>query len=108
MAEVYWLILAALAALAGMGWFALSLDNHWLQVMTQDAQQMRRRNLGLRMLGASSLVAALLFCLFADHASMAVLVWVMLLAASAVTTAMILTWQPQWLRVLALPWAGRG
>jgi hypothetical protein len=34
---------------------------------------------------------------------MAVLVWVMSLAAGALTTAFVLTWRAHWLRVLA-PW----
>jgi len=47
------------------------------------------------------LAISLGFCLTADHASMAALVWVMGLAASALAIAFALTWKPQWLRVMA-------
>lgn len=105
MAE-YWLFMAALTAFLGMGWLALSLDAHWRQVVTPEpGYHAPLRSPSLRLMGALSLAAALLFCLLADHASMAVLVWIMLLAGSAVSVAMILTWQPQWLRLLALPWS---
>lgn len=106
MAETYWLCIAALAALVGMGWLALSLGAHWRQVMTAiPAEPATPPSASLRLMGAGSLAIALVFCLFADHGSMAVLVWFMFLAASAVSIAMMLTWQCQWLRLLALPWS---
>jgi hypothetical protein len=49
----------------------------------------------LRGLGALALMAALVLCLAADHASMAVLVWVMTLAGAALTIAFTLTWRPR-------------
>jgi hypothetical protein len=59
----------------------------------------------LRILGAMALLISLVACLQADHAGMAALVWIMLLAAGAKAVAMLLTWRPAWLRVL-IPWAG--
>lgn len=102
MAEAHWLWVAGLASLLGMAWLALSLDTHWRQVLPSNPT---RRSSRLRAAGALSLATALVFCLVADHASMAILVWVMFIAASAVSVAMTLTWKPQWLRILALPWA---
>jgi hypothetical protein len=42
----------------------------------------------------------------ADRASMAVLVWLMLLAGTAPLIAFTLAWRPQLLRLL-WPWGGR-
>lgn len=107
MADVYWLAIAALATLLGMGLLALSLDVHWRQIVEAKHERASTApSSRLRSIGAVSLAAALFFCLVADHASMAVLVWVMLLAASAVVIAMLLTWRPQWLHPLTLPWTG--
>lgn len=107
-----WLLLSAfLASVAGMGWLALSMQVHaqlvWGGALTAASPLL------LRTLGASALALALWLCLRVDHASMAVLVWVMTLAATAILVAFILTWRASWLRVLA-PWlraagtAGRG
>ena len=46
---------------------------------------------------------ALALCLRADHASMAVLVWVMTLSGAALLVAFLLAARPRWLRLLA-PW----
>jgi hypothetical protein len=73
---------ALLSALAGMGWLALSMDVHARQVWARAPSRG-----GLRV----------------DHASMAVLVWVMALAGAALVTAFTLSWQPTRLRLLA-PW----
>jgi len=99
MREVLLLAAALLACTAGMGWLALAMPGHWAQVRPGEASgaQVRR----LRMLGALGLAAGLGLCLAADHASMAALVWVMALAASALAVAFTLTWRPRWLRALA-------
>ena len=52
----------------------------------------------LRVLGTAGLLASLELCFAADRPSMAVLVWVMLLAAGATSVAMVLAWCPAWLR----------
>lgn len=94
------LALALWANLAGLGWLALAMDVHWTQVRGEAPQSpaLVRR---LRVLGTSGIIAALLLCLSADHASMAALVWIMALAASALSVGMLLTWRPHWLRPLA-------
>lgn len=92
------LLIAAFATtVAGMGWLALSLESHWRQVRGEQAASAGTVGL-LRALGAVALGASLLLCLRADHASMAVLVWVMALAAAALLVAFTLSWRP---RVLA-------
>jgi hypothetical protein len=92
-------LLAAVAAVIGFGWLALAMDTHWEQ-----AHGARPQSVGtvrvMRTLGAVALAASLMLCLQADHASMAVLVWLMLLAAAVLAVAMTLSWRPTWLRVL--------
>jgi hypothetical protein len=98
--EALLLSLAALSAFAGMAWLALSMEVHWQQVTgaVLALSQVRRR--GLRLAGALGLLVSLLLCLMADHATMAALVWVMLLALSAFVVSMLLSSRPQALRGL--------
>ena len=92
-----------LACVAGMGWLALAMDVHarqaWGRALAPGAARL------LRVLGGTALVVGLLLALAADHASMAVLVWVMALAGAALAVAFALAWRPRWLRWLA-PWIG--
>ena len=90
MPDSLWLLVALLCSLVGIGWLALAMEVHWQQVRGAQAQAGRATVLALRVLGVAALLASLLLCLRADHASMAVLVWVMLSAASAVVVAMVL------------------
>lgn len=100
------MLLAALAAcVAGMGWFALSLETHWAQARGKapcPVAMVRQ----LRWLGAAALALALVLCLLADSASIAVLVWLMALAAAALAVAFTLTWRARLLAVLVF-WARR-
>ncbi|MET4575068.1 DUF3325 domain-containing protein [Ottowia thiooxydans] len=98
------MLVAALVNVLGMAWLALSLDFHWEQVQgqMQDPELVIR----LRVCGVLSLACGLALCHWTDHPSMAVLVWVMTLTAAALLVALILTWRPRCLRVLA--WLVRG
>jgi hypothetical protein len=104
MSEALWLTAAGAHSLAGMAWLALAMDVHWGQVMHRSAPAPApapaRLRPVLRTLGAAALALALAACLKADRPSMAVLVWVMLLAGSAVTVALLLARQPALLRVM--------
>jgi hypothetical protein len=100
-----WLLLAgaAVATLIGFAWLALGMEVHWTQVHgarpagpTTAATTVPTRR--LRLLGAAALAVSLALCMGADHPSMAVLVWLMLLAGSAVAVAMTLSTRPHWLR----------
>jgi hypothetical protein len=95
---------ALMACVAGMGWLALAMQVHARQVWGAAVTPAAAR--GLRVLGASGLVAGLFLCLAVDHPSMAVLVWVMALAGAALVVAFILTWRARWLGALA-PWIRR-
>lgn len=93
---------AFVATLLGMGWLALAMNVHWRQVR----QGLPSANtVGvLRLFGSAALVISLVLCLSVDHASMAALVWVMLLATAAMGIAFILSWRPHLLRPL-IAWA---
>jgi len=95
------LLLAAalLLSTCGLGWLALAMDVHWQQVRGDPVAGRGAVRL-LRALGAAALLLALGLCLRADHATMAVLVWVMALAGSALLIAFSLSWRPRWLRPL--------
>ncbi len=90
---------AAAAAIVGFGWLALAMDRHWEQAHGDRPQPALAVRV-MRVMGTVALAASLALCLSADHASMAVLVWLMLLAAAVLTVAMTLSWRPQWLRYL--------
>ena len=94
MSEAALLMLAALVTLAGTVAFALALPTHWAQVAGARAPLSPPRQRWLRQAGALALAASLALCLAADHPSMAVLVWVMLLAVSATGVAMWLSRRP--------------
>ncbi|MFZ2990122.1 DUF3325 domain-containing protein [Ideonella sp.] len=106
MSESLWLTTASALNLAGMAWLALAMDSHWGQVMHRPAEAAIRTRRALRTLGALVLPLSLLACLRADRPSMAVLVWLMLLAGNAVLVAMLLAHRPRALRVL-MPFGGR-
>ncbi|HEX7804094.1 MAG TPA: DUF3325 domain-containing protein [Pseudoxanthomonas sp.] len=92
---------ALLSSVAGMGWLALSMQAHAQQVWGGMPALMTSRV--LRWIGIAGLAAALGLCLRADHASMAVLVWIMSLTGGSLLVAFTLSWRPRWLRALA-PW----
>jgi hypothetical protein len=97
-----WLRLAAFACnLCGMAWLALALPAHWQQVRPS-ARQPANTARALRSLGASALAASFALALLADHASIAPLVWVMMLTAAALLVALTLASRPAWLAWLVV------
>lgn len=96
------LVAAGIFCFLGMAWLALAMEAHWKQVRKDRLSLSRTRV--LRSLGGAALFAALLSCLAADHASMASLVWIMLLAVSSLGVAFTLSWHPRLLSVLVI-WA---
>lgn len=101
MPDALTLLLAFVASVAGLAWLALAMDTHWAQVCGA-APQRRATVLALRVLGTAAIGLSLVLCLRVDHASMAALVWVMGLAASALTVAFTLAWRPGLLAPLVL------
>jgi Protein of unknown function (DUF3325) len=98
--KLLWLSLAFLSCVVGFGWLALAMDTHWQQVRGALPLAPSRAR-WLRLLGVAALGAALALCLHADTASMAALVWVMLLAGAALAVAFTLSWRPRSLAPLA-------
>lgn len=101
MPDALCLLLACALSVTGMGWIALSMEVHWGQVMHRHAEDAIGVRRSLRWVGAASLLLALVVCLLTDRPSMAVLVWVMLLAGSAMAIGMALSWRPRWIGGLA-------
>lgn len=97
-----WYGIALLLALLGMLILALSLDVHWRQVWARPLPG----NNGLkamRVAGFASQLLCLLVCLQADRASMAVLVWCLLMTVAALLVAALFTYVPATLgRVLSI------
>ncbi len=106
MAEALTLSLAALLSLTGMGWLALSLEVHWRQIFGRKAVLTASVANWLRLAGWTGLLLSAICCFIADRPSMAVLVWVMLLAGAATTIALLLAWRAHWLRGLVF-WANK-
>lgn len=98
MTDALWLILATLSALLGLSWLALSLKSHWRQVYPDNETGSQKKR--LRVVGSLFLLASALCCFQADHPSMAVLVWIMLVPAAAITVGMTLSQRPTLLRVI--------
>lgn len=94
------LILASLSCFVGFAWLALAMNVHWQQVMETGSTPGAQTRKTLRILGSLGLLISALFCFVADRPSMAVLVWLMLLAAAAPSIGMLLAWRPQLLRVV--------
>lgn len=101
MVEIICWFAAIFITLLGMSSLALSLPNHWRQVTgIETSLPSTYEQRGLRIFGYISLVVSLVLCLLADHPTMAVLVWIMLLALAAKGVAIILTWRQHWLKPL--------
>jgi uncharacterized protein DUF3325 len=92
------LLLAGSFALSicGMAWLALAMKPHWAQVRGASAHSASTAR-KLRFAAAAALLLSLVVCLLVDHASMAALVWVMNVSASALIVAMTLAYRPGWL-----------
>lgn len=101
MVELICWIAAILITMLGMASLALSLPNHWRQVTgIETSQPSPSQQNTLRIFGYSSLIVSFVLCLFADHPSMAVLVWIMLVSLAGKGIASILTWRQHWLKPL--------
>ena len=93
---------ACVASVLGFAWLAMAMQVHWKQVHT-GAGPTRLHQRALRLLGSLGLAASLGRCLAADATSMAILVWMLLLACGAIVVALTLCWRPRALRLI-WPW----
>lgn len=96
-----WMILAAAAAcaLTGFAWLALAMEEHWTQVFCTTPPSQAPQAV-LRALGLSGLAASGVLCFVADRPSMAILVWILFMAAGSISIALMLTWKPALLRLV--------
>lgn len=93
--------LALLFAVLGLAWIALALPRHWRQVHgSLQLSDCRKSCLGVA--GGLALLLSLLCTLAKGSLAMAIMLWVMLLAAATVIVALILSWRPGWLAKLKL------
>jgi hypothetical protein len=98
--ESLMLACALFISICGFAWLALAMEPHWRQVRG-DVPIRPSVVKTLRTLGAAALFVSLLICLQVDHPSMASLVWIMSLAASALLITFTLSWRPRTLAWLA-------
>ncbi len=96
------LSLAFLCCVSGTAWLSLAMEVHWQQVKGPQVQLPPGTALTLRAAGITALLLSMLLCGQADHASMAALVWIMSVSASAMLVALALAWRPGWLAPLAM------
>lgn len=104
MHEFILLAAALLSSVCGMAWLALSMKGHWQQVRGGNSESSAATTTVLRVLGAAALLLSFVLCFTADHPSIAVLVWVMSLAAAVLSVAFTLSWRPRLLAPLVV-WA---
>ncbi|RYZ08139.1 MAG: DUF3325 domain-containing protein [Myxococcales bacterium] len=101
MAEALLFAAALLFGYCGMGWLALAKAAHWEQARGRPRPSGPSTRM-LQGLGAAALAGSLALCLLVDHATMASLVWVMLLTGSALLVTFTLAWRPRWLKWLVI------
>ena len=99
MADWIFLLGAGLAALLSFAWLALAMQGHWEQVYGAGGPSLASQR-ALRSLGMFGLMGCGVLCFVADRPSMALLLWVMLMAFAAVTVAFTLAWKPSLLRLV--------
>ena len=78
---------------------ALSQARPWRAVVV-DKRQVPRRGL-LRAAGAALLALTFLLTLLREGSAFGVLLWPLILAATAMAVTFTLTWRPHWLRSIA-------
>lgn len=83
----------------GMRWLALSLPVHWKQVYGEQLLS-QRKQVVFRILAAVMFIFSLVLIMFADHATIAALVWIMSLTACAFSVAMMLSRKANRLRFI--------
>lgn len=96
MIEALLLILAAIGTVLAMVWLALAFKKHWKQVCPK--YENGPHIIRLRSAATILLLLSAVCCFKADHPSMAVLVWIMLLPVSTMMVAITLSTRPALLR----------
>lgn len=105
MSEAAYLWLASVSCFLGLSALALAMKTHWQQVFVLPFTPVKQG--GLRVVGVTAIALSAFFCGRADHPSMAVLVWIMLLPLTAVVVALLLNYWPAIFRLI-FPLQGLG
>lgn len=100
MMEAFMLIAAALVSCWAMSGFALAKPRHWKQVMPPHREYSTGHARRLHRLSWLALAVAGLLCLQVDPWPMAILNVLLLFSASAFAPALMLAWEPRWLRLV--------
>jgi hypothetical protein len=88
------LLFASLAGYSGFACLALAMPEHWANAGGDPDGQATRRH-RLRLSGAMMLCMACAVCIWRDGASFGILLWTLLMSASAIAVTFTLTWYPQ-------------
>ena len=91
------LVLAFTLCLLGCVLLALSQPHHWRAVLNDRKADPPK----VAWLGWLLVVAALIPCILRDGGSFAALLWPLILAVCAFSTAMTLTYRPSWLGIVS-------
>lgn len=95
--------LASASCFWGLSALALAMKAHWQQVFAGPLSSVMQK--WLRVLGVIALALSAFFCALADHPSMAVLVWIMLVPLMAAVVALLLNrWPAVYRFVFPLQW----
>lgn len=97
MNDVIWFITGAAFSFLAMVWFSMAMQLNCKQVFGRDSKP---KSMSLRSLAVLALMVSGLCCLQADHASMAILVWMMFVIVSAFSTGMLLSYRRAVVRIL--------
>lgn len=91
---------AWLLAVLGFALLALNQERHLTRVC-EPAPSTFRSSRTQRVLAVLAIASGLPMCISAQGAGFGSLLWAMLLPATAMSVAFILTWRPHWLRPVA-------
>lgn len=96
------LLLAALAGYGGFACLALAMPDYWLRAGgTLEDHAVRGRH--LRLFGVPVLCMSAAACLWRDGAGFGLLLWTLMLSASAIAVALTLAWWPEYLGYVIRP-----
>ncbi|GGB99322.1 hypothetical protein GCM10007205_05790 [Oxalicibacterium flavum] len=100
MVECVSLVLACVASLLGFGLLALGQERHW-EAVTALAADRRVSQRVLMTMGLVLQALALPLLVFSQGAGFGSLLWGVLVTATAMSIAFVLSWRPRWLKPLA-------
>ena len=100
MREGFWALAGLMAAWLGFALLALSQERHLSRFYQSNSHPVLSRR-AQRAIGFIAIGVSLVCCIAGQGASFGSLLWVLSLSATAMATALTLTWRPHWLYWLA-------